>query len=119
MARFVLIAALLIERPFPLVPVRVVWAALFLGIVATAGVLAVWLSLQRHTTATHAGLIFSLEPVFAAFFSWLWTGEALTAAVWSGGALMLAGVVLAEVPLSPRVESLPFLRWLADDPVAR
>jgi drug/metabolite transporter (DMT)-like permease len=113
------LAALLTERPIPAVPLRVASAALFLGIVATAAVLTLWLSLQRYTTATHAGLIFALEPVFAAFFSWLWTGEALTAAIWSGGALMITGVVLAEVPLGPKLESLPFLRWLVDDPVAR
>jgi drug/metabolite transporter (DMT)-like permease len=45
-----------------------------------------------HKRDTHS-LDFALEPVFAAFFSWLWIREALTSAVWVGGALMLLGVM--------------------------
>jgi drug/metabolite transporter (DMT)-like permease len=111
--------ALLMDRPLLAPPDGVALAALFLGVVATALVLALWLVLQPHTTATHAALIFALEPVFAAFFSWLWTGERITPAIWSGGALMFAGVILAELPLGQRLETLRFLRWLNDDPMAR
>jgi drug/metabolite transporter (DMT)-like permease len=93
-------------------------SAAFLGLVATALVLTLWLLLQPHTTATHAALIFALEPVFAAFFSWLWTGEEVTAAVWAGGAVMMLGVLAAEIPLRG-LEVFPFLRWLADDPMVR
>jgi drug/metabolite transporter (DMT)-like permease len=83
------------------VPSRAVWgAALFLGLIATALVFALQLQLQRHTSATHTALIFALEPVFAALFSWLWTGEALTAAIVLGGGLMLLGVVVAEVSVT-------------------
>jgi drug/metabolite transporter (DMT)-like permease len=92
--------ALLVERPLPS-PTAGVWiAALFLGLIATALVFALQLTLQRHTTATHTALIFALEPVFAALFSWLWIGELLTAAIWLGGGLMLLGVVIAELPVS-------------------
>ena len=88
-------------------PTPGVWAAaLYLGLVATALVFALQLNLQRYTSATHTALIFALEPVFAALFSWAWTGEALTAQVLLGGSLMLLGVVAAEVPwpakLAPR-----------------
>lgn len=89
--------ALSFEQPIPQ-PTPAVWgAALFLGLIATALVFALQLALQRHTTATHTALIFALEPVFAALFSWYWTGEALTPAVWLGGGLMLLGVIVAEV----------------------
>jgi drug/metabolite transporter (DMT)-like permease len=111
--------ALVAEQSAPTPSLGVFAAAAFLGVVATAVVLALWLILQPHTTATHAALIFSLEPVFAAFFSWLWTGEPITAAIWAGGGLMLMGVVLAEVPLGQRLETLRFLKWLSDDPMAR
>jgi drug/metabolite transporter (DMT)-like permease len=110
--------ALGLERPLPAPSIGVTVAALFLGVVATALVLALWLLLQPHTTATHAALIFALEPVFAAFFSWLWLGEPITAAIWSGGALMFGGVILAELPLGQRLEAVPFLKWLSDDPMA-
>lgn len=93
-------ATLATDRPLP-VPSASVWsAALFLGLIATALVFALQLTLQRHTSATHTALIFALEPVFAAFFSWLWTAEALTFAVWLGGGLMLLGVIVAEVSLT-------------------
>ncbi len=100
----------------PAVALSVWTAALFLGVVATALALAAWLSWQRHTTATHAALIFTLEPVFAAFFSWLWIGERVTPAVWLGGTLMLLGVIVAELPSgheSSEVEPI------VDDPCAR
>jgi drug/metabolite transporter (DMT)-like permease len=96
-----------------------VWAAAaFVGLVATALVTAVWFHCQRHTTATHAALILSLEPVFAALFSWLWTREAMTTAIWLGGGLMVIGIVAAEIRVGPRDEAPTFLRWLADDPMA-
>jgi drug/metabolite transporter (DMT)-like permease len=93
------VTALLSEWPLP-TPTWGVWgAALFLGVVATALAFALQLKLQRYTSASHTALIFALEPIFAAFFSWLWIGEALTVAVWLGGGLMLLGVIVAEVAL--------------------
>ncbi len=84
-------------------PTTGVWAAaLYLGLVATALVFALQLNLQRYTSATHTALIFALEPLFAALFSWVWTGEALTAPVLLGGGLMLLGVLAAEVPWGTR-----------------
>jgi drug/metabolite transporter (DMT)-like permease len=79
-------------------PDRDVWvSAIYLGLVATALVFALQLKLQRYTTSTHTALIFALEPVFAALFSWLWIGEVITGAILVGGALMLVGVMVAEV----------------------
>jgi drug/metabolite transporter (DMT)-like permease len=92
------ITTLVTQRSIPVPTVGVLGAALFLGVIATALVFALQLQLQRYTTATHTALIFALEPVFAALFSWLWTGEELTAAIWLGGSLMLIGVLVAEVP---------------------
>ena len=93
------LATILSTGGFPRPTLGVWGAALFLGLIATAFVFALQLKLQRYTSATHTALIFALEPVFAALFSWLWTGEALTLAVWLGGSLMLLGVIAAEVPL--------------------
>jgi drug/metabolite transporter (DMT)-like permease len=91
-------ATFALERPLPTLLPGVVGAALFLGVIATALVFALQLRVQRYTSATHTALIFALEPVFAALFAWLWVGEALTPAVLLGGAIMLFGVVLAELP---------------------
>ncbi|HEX6292653.1 MAG TPA: DMT family transporter [Herpetosiphonaceae bacterium] len=108
-------AAIMSDWPLP-APSWGVWgAALFLGLVATALVFALQLKLQRYTTATHTALIFALEPVFAALFSWLWIGEVLTAAVWLGGGLMLLGVIVAEVSLSRNASPDKLAQVIADD----
>jgi drug/metabolite transporter (DMT)-like permease len=52
---------------------------------------------QRHTSATHTALVFSLEPVFAAVASFLVFGERLTARGFAGAACILGGILLAEL----------------------
>jgi drug/metabolite transporter (DMT)-like permease len=53
---------------------------------------------QRHTSPTHAAIILSLESVFAALSGWLALGEALSTRQLTGCGLMLAGMLLAQVP---------------------
>ncbi len=69
----------------------------FTGVVVTAGAFFVMNWAQRHTTAVRAALIYALEPVSAAFFSWAVIGEQLGAVGWTGGALIVLGVVAGEV----------------------
>jgi len=66
--------------------------------VVFATVYAFWAmtSFQRLTTPTRAALIYTLEPVFAAFFSVLLLAERLTPLAWLGGALIVFGMVCAE-----------------------
>lgn len=52
---------------------------------------------QQYTPAAHTALIFALEPVFAALVSRLVTGERLGGKVLLGSALILGGMVVAEV----------------------
>lgn len=51
---------------------------------------------QKHTTATHTGLIFSMEPVFAAIFAFIFVGETLPGKGYIGAILILVGVLAAE-----------------------
>ena len=51
---------------------------------------------QKHTTPTHTGLIFSLEPVFAALFAFIFIGEILPAKGYIGAILILIGVLTAQ-----------------------
>ena len=84
--------------------VRVGWAPALAGALAYSAVLAtavalVWqMRAQRHMSSARAALIFCAEPVFAALASWVWFGERLSALQWSGGGLILAGMLLTEVP---------------------
>lgn len=52
---------------------------------------------QKHTTPTHTGLLFSLEPVFAALFAFAFAGEILTNKGYLGATLVLLGVLTAEI----------------------
>lgn len=54
---------------------------------------------QRHTTPTHAGLIYTLDPVWSMLGGYLVLGERLSPAEWLGCLLIFAAVLL---PLSVR-----------------
>jgi len=70
---------------------------LFTGVAMTAGAFFVMNWAQRHTTAVRAALIYALEPVTAALFSWWVIDEQLGAGGWLGGGLVVLGVVAGEV----------------------
>lgn len=75
-----------------------VWTALLItGIPATALAFLVQNSFQPYTTPTHAALIFAAEPVFAAAFAYWLGGETLSLRGYIGAALMLFGMLLAEL----------------------
>lgn len=87
----------LFERPVPGLTAEV-WAGIaFLGIVVTAMTIVVMMTVQRFTPAAHAALIFTLEPVFAAIFGIWLQGDRLTAIGWTGAALILSGMLVAEL----------------------
>lgn len=57
---------------------------------------------QRRFPPTHTAILFSPEPVFAAFFGWWLLGEGIGLRVAAGGALVLVGVLLAVLRPPPR-----------------
>lgn len=69
----------------------------YLITIATVFVFTVHLKVQPKTNPVRAGLILSLESVFAAIFSWFWIGEHLTKREILGATLMMAAVVVSEV----------------------
>lgn len=52
---------------------------------------------QKDAPPTHAAVILSLEAVFAALGGWIVLGEAMTLRAGAGCALMLAGMLLAQL----------------------
>lgn len=74
-----------------------VWAVLITAIGATAIAFTVQVWAQKYTTATHTAILFSLEPVFAALTSYIVLSERLSSRALFGAALILAGIVLAEL----------------------
>jgi len=91
------IAALFFERG-ALLPPRSAWPAIiYMASGATALVFILQMWAQRYASATHTALIFALEPVFAAGFAFLLDGEHLTGRHLLGCALILAGMLIAEL----------------------
>lgn len=78
-------------------PASLTYAILFTAVFATALALLLQTSMQRFTTASHTALIFSAEPVFAALISYLWLGERLGSLGITGAALIMLGILVAEV----------------------
>lgn len=52
---------------------------------------------QKDAIASHAAIILSLEAVFAAIAGWLFLDESLTVKSYIGAAIMLAGMLLAQL----------------------
>ncbi|HJQ31544.1 MAG TPA: DMT family transporter [Pyrinomonadaceae bacterium] len=75
------------------------WSLVYLSLVATVATFLLWTWGQARMSATHAAVIFSLEPVFATFFAVLlrgsaeWTGPRATL----GAILVLTGVIVSEL----------------------
>lgn len=95
--------ALLALCCIPLEPLRfawtwpVFWALLICGAIATGFAILVQTMMQRHTTATHTGLIFSAEPLFAMGFEFAIAGTVMALKSLLGAVLIVAGILVAEV----------------------
>lgn len=74
------------------------WIAILgLGIVCSAFCFIGQAVAQQYTSPTHTGLIFSLEPIFAAMFAMMFLGEGLTMKLLIGGAFILFGNLVAQL----------------------
>lgn len=79
---------------------------LYVGLVITA--LPTWTQTQaqRWVSAAEAALLYTLEPVFASTFSWLWLHEVLGTRGWIGASLILFATVLSQLKLEHFVQKL-------------
>ncbi len=82
---------------------RIVWShnLIFAVLITAIGSTVIGFSFQtwaqQHTSPAHTAILVSLEPVFAALTSWLLARERLGARTLAGAALVLAGILLAEL----------------------
>jgi drug/metabolite transporter (DMT)-like permease len=67
------------------------------GLVGTLLPFALAVGAVRVVSAASAGIAATSEPVFAAAFAWVLLDQRLTAAQLAGGALVVAGVILAQL----------------------
>ncbi len=85
-------------RPILADPALVAQAA-FLVVLGSAGTYVSQTWAQGHMSATHAAIIYTLEPVVTALLAAHFLGERLGRRGWAGGALVLAGIVVSELRL--------------------
>lgn len=94
-----------------------VWLALAVtGVLASAVAFGVQTLAQRHISPAKTALVLILEPVFGGLFGWL-AGEAFGVGGVVGSALILTGMILAEVvgaaaPPRDRIELEPSLEGI-------
>ena len=75
------------------------FSVLYLGSIGAVGTFLCQTWAQSRMSATHAAVIFTLEPVFAALLAAPLLGERLGRRGLAGGLLVIAGIVVSEVPL--------------------
>lgn len=94
-----LIFSIITESPrLPATPK--VWVSIMVLTVFCTGISFVVQTIaQQYTTASRVGVIFSLEPVFAALVAFFVAGEILTGRGYLGAALLLAGIFVMEIDL--------------------
>ena len=68
----------------------------FVVVVGTMVTFTLLTGALRHITATRASIVATFEPVVATVVAWAWLGEAFGTAQLVGGAVVLAGIVLAQ-----------------------
>ena len=96
-ALFGIISMFLFETP-AMPQNSISWIAILgLGLICTAFCFIAQSVVQQYTSPTHTGLIFSLEPIFAALFAILFIDEPFTLKLLAGGAFILAGNLVVQL----------------------
>lgn len=83
---------------------RIVWQLVYLALAGTLGAFFLWTWGQARMSATHAAIIFSLEPVFATAFAVAvrGAGEWMGGRGYAGAALVFAGIIVSELRWTDR-----------------
>jgi drug/metabolite transporter (DMT)-like permease len=70
---------------------------IFLAVFPTLTAFFIQMLAQKHSEPFKVGIIFTLEPVFAAVFAWTWGGEEFVWLKAAGGLLIVSGMILGEL----------------------
>ncbi|MFL0269057.1 DMT family transporter [Candidatus Clostridium radicumherbarum] len=82
------------------------FTVLALSIFCTAIAFIVQTVAQKDTTSTHTGLIFSLEPVFAAILAFIFAGEILSIRGYLGAVILIISILLVEFDFKYKFNNL-------------
>jgi len=74
-----------------------VWVLVgFIVVVGTMVTFSLLIGALRHVSATRASIVGTLEPVVATVIAWAWLGESFGPMQLVGGAIVIAGILVAE-----------------------
>ena len=76
---------------------RLIFALVVTAVLATCFAITAQNWAQQYTPASHAAIIFTLEPLFAALTSWVVLAERLGGRFLVGAGLILAGMIVSEL----------------------
>ncbi len=99
-----LILSIAVESPHFPSTVKVWASVLVLSIFCTGISFIVQTIAQQYTSASHVGVIFSLEPVFSALVAFFIAGEILTGRAYFGAVLLLASLFAMELDFKKTVD---------------
>jgi drug/metabolite transporter (DMT)-like permease len=68
----------------------------YLGVLCTAAIISMQAWGQARTSANEAAVIYAFEPGGAAFFAYVWLGEAMGGRGWLGAALLISGMIVSQ-----------------------
>ncbi|MBR1992801.1 MAG: DMT family transporter [Firmicutes bacterium] len=103
---FMLILSFIFEDPC-LPSSGIVWgSALFLAVFCTGVAFIVQTIAQQYTSATHVGVIFTLEPVFAGIVAFALAGEILLPRAYFGAFLLLISLIIMEIDVKALVAKI-------------
>lgn len=98
------VMALIFETPH-LPSTSTYWfSSLFLSLFCTGLAVIAQALAQQYTTASHVGLIYTLEPIFAAVVAFFLAGEVLKPRGYFGAALMIASVFIMEIDFKKKFD---------------
>ncbi len=92
-----LLLAFIFEKPHLPSEPSIWFSVLFLSILCTGVAFIVQAIAQQYTTASHVGVIFSLETLFAGTVAYIFAKEVLTAKSYFGAVLMIISIFVMEV----------------------
>lgn len=88
------------------------WNLLYLGVFATAAIIALQTWGQRHSSANEAAIVYALEPACAAIAAYFWLSETMTMRSLFGGLLLIGGMVVSQ--WTPATRRAPLATDLQD-----
>lgn len=100
----------LLESPFVIWDPWLIFYLIVLGVFATALAFFLQAWAQQYSDPNHTALIFSLEPVFASIFAFVFLDQIFSAKEWAGGIMILAGIIVSEIKRREKTDPITLSR---------